>query len=192
MELSLDLNKRYTYADYLTWLDGRRRELVNGFIRMMTPAPKVQHQRISGNLFGELRNIIKKQKGNKCEVFHAPFDVRLPRNGEREDKRIDTVVQPDICIVCDPSKLDERGCLGAPDLVAEIQSFSTAKYDTTLKLELYEAAGVREYWVVYPSEGVEVFLLQPDGKYDSGTRYETGKVPVCIFNGLEIDLSDLF
>jgi Uma2 family endonuclease len=112
-------------------------------------------------------------------------------NGETEDDKIDTVVQPDI-IICDPSNLDERGCLGAPDFVAEVQSFFSAKYDTTIKFKLYEAAGVREYWVVYPSEGVEVFILQPDGKYDEGTRYETGKVPVHIFDGLTIDLNDVF
>jgi Uma2 family endonuclease len=192
MELSLDLNKRYTYADYLTWWDDKRRELVNGFIRMMSPAPKVQHQRINGNLFIELSSIIKKHSG-KCEVFIPPFDVRLPKNGEKEDNRIDTVVQPDICIVCDPSKIDDNGCLGAPDMVIEILSFSTAKYDTTIKFKLYEDAGVREYWIVYPLEkGIEVFVLQPDGKYDSGTRYETGKIPVHIFDGIEIDLKDIF
>ena len=139
------------------------------------------------NLSGELRNIIKKHKG-KCEIFPAPFDVRLPKNGEKEDNRIDTVVQPDICIVCDPAKLDERGCLGAPDFIAEIQSFSTAKYDLNEKLNLYEAVGVREYWVVFTANAVQVFLLQPDGKYDKGTLYETGKVPVHIFDGIEIDL----
>jgi Uma2 family endonuclease len=191
MEFLLDTAKRYTYADYLTWLDDKRRELVDGFIRMMSPAPKVQHQRINGNLFGELRNIIKKHKG-QCEIFSTPFDVRLPKNGEKEDSLIDTVVQPDICIVCDLSKLDERGCLGAPDFIAEIQSLSTARYDMTVKFELYENAGVREYWIVYPLEGIEVFILQPDGKYDSGTKYETGNVPVYIFDGIEIDLKDIF
>jgi Uma2 family endonuclease len=95
--------------------------------------------------------------------------------------------------VCDLSKIDDRGCLGAPDMVIEILSFSTAKYDTTIKFKLYEDAGVREYWIVYPLEkGIEVFVLQPDGKYDSGTRYETGKVPVHIFNDIEIDLIDIF
>jgi Uma2 family endonuclease len=192
MKLSLDLEKRYTYADYLTWWDDKRRELANGFIRLMTPAPRTEHQEISMNLGGELRHIIKKNKG-KCKIFPAPFDVRLPKNGEREDDRIDTVVQPDICIICDPSRLDERGCLGAPDMIVEILSFSTAKYDTGIKFHLYEEAGVREYWIVYPPEkGVEVFILQPDGKYDGGTRYETGKVPVYIFNGIEIDLNDIF
>jgi Uma2 family endonuclease len=191
MELSLDLSKRYTYADYLTWLDDKRRELVNGFIRMMS-APKTRHQEISMNLSGELRNLIKKNKG-KCKIFSAPFDVRLPKNGEKEDNLIDTVVQPDICIVCDPSKLDERGCLGAPDFIAEIQSISTAKYDLNEKFNLYEAVGVREYWVVFPyDKGILQFVLQPDGKYDKGTLYETGKIPVYIFDGIEIDLKEIF
>jgi Uma2 family endonuclease len=117
--------------------------------------------------------------------------VRLPKNGEKEDGRIDTVVQPDVCIVCDPSKIDHRGCLGAPDFIAEVQSLSSAKYDTTEKFSLYEAAGVREYWVVFPLDGVQVFLLQPDGKYDEGTAYEAGKVPVHIFDGLEIDVEEI-
>ena len=137
-------------------------------------------------------HLIKRNKGD-CEVFAAPFDVRLPKNGETEDNQIYTVVQPDICVVCDPSKLDERGCLGAPDLVVEIQSHATAKYDVTAKFDLYEASGVREYWVVYPYEDViEVFLLQPDGKYDDGTKYYSGKIPVHIFDGCEIDLADIF
>jgi Uma2 family endonuclease len=190
MELSLDLNKRYTYADYLTWLDDKRRELINGFIKMMsTPAPL--HQEISMNLSGKLHHIIRKNNG-KCKVYPAPFAVRLPKNGEKEDNRIYTVVQPDICIVCDPSKIDRRGCLGAPDFIVEIQSPSTSKYDLTVKFHLYEASGVREYWIVVPSGTVQVFLLQPDGKYDSGTKYETGKVPVHIFDGIEIDLKDIF
>jgi Uma2 family endonuclease len=192
MELILDPQKRYTYADYLTWWDDKRRELVDGVVRMMTPAPKEKHQAISANLSGELYNIIKKNKG-QCRVYHAPFDVRLPKNGEKEDDKIYTVVQPDVCIVCDPEKLDVRGCLGAPDFIAEILSFSTAKYDITKKFKLYESVGVHEYWIIYPlEEGIEVFLLQPDGKYDEGTRYETGKVPVHIFDGIEIDLKDIF
>jgi Uma2 family endonuclease len=186
-ELILDFNRRYTYADYLTWLDDKRRELVDGFIKMMS-APGTRHQDISMSLSTELNYTIKQRKG-KCKVFAAPFDVRLPQNGEKDDQ-IYTVVQPDICVVCDLSKLDERGCLGAPDLIVEIQSFSTAKYDLTEKFNLYEASGVREYWVVFPQDGVEVFILQPDGKYDKGTKYENRKkVPVHIFDGIEIDLN---
>ncbi|MDR0738329.1 MAG: Uma2 family endonuclease [Prevotellaceae bacterium] len=190
MELSLDLTKRYTYADYYTWWDNTRRELVHGLIKLMSPAPTAEHQRVIGNLHGELRHIIKKHRG-KCEVFVAPFDVRLPKNGEQDDKRIDTVVQPDICIVCDPAKIDRRGCLGAPDFIAEVQSPATTRYDLYEKFALYESSGVREYWVVFPSSGVQVFLLQPDGKYDEGTAYEAGKIPVHIFNGIEIDLEEI-
>ena len=190
MELSLDLSKRYTFADYLTWTDDKMRELVDGFIKMMSK-PKPRHQEIGGLLTAELIYLIKKHKGT-CKVYYE-IDVRLPKNGELEDKKIYTVVSPDISVVCDLSKIDDKGCLGAPDLVVEIQSFSTAKYDLTTKFNLYEASGVREYWVVYPFEkGIEVFLLQPDGKYDDGTKYETGKIPVNIFDGCEINLEDVF
>ena len=189
MELLLDLNKRYTYADYLTWWDDKRRELVNGFIHMMS-APNMQHQEINGELFGELRYIIRKNKGI-CKIFPAPFDVRLPRNGEKEDNQIYTVVQPDICIICDLSKLDEKGCLGAPDFVAEIQSLLSMKYDLVDKFELYEEAGVREYWVVFPEEGITRYILQDNGKFDQGTIYETGEVPIHIFDGQSVSLKDV-
>jgi Uma2 family endonuclease len=190
MELSLDLNKRYTYADYYTWWDNTRRELLHGLIRLMSPAPRPQHQEIVFRMSGVLYRILSRHRGT-CKVFPAPFDVRLPQNGEKEGSLIDTVVQPDLCIVCDLSKLDDRGCLGAPDFIAEVQSLSTSKYDLNEKFALYEASGVREYWVVFPAEGVQVFLLQPDGRYDKGTAYESGKIPVHIFNGLEIDVKEI-
>jgi len=192
MELALDLKKRYTYADYLTWADEKIRELMDGFIKIMSPSPSTKHQAVTGNLFANIHRFIKKNKG-KCKVFASPFDVRLPKNGEKADEQIYNVVQPDICVVCDPLKIDKRGCLGAPDLVIEVQSFSSARYDLTEKFDLYEASGVREYWVVFPyEEGVMVFLLQPDRKYDQGTKYESGKVPVHIFGDYEIDFMDIF
>ena len=192
MELLLDMKKRYSYADYLTWADDKMRELIDGFIKIMSPAPSTIHQRTSVKLITRLSITIEKNKG-KCEVFVAPFDVRLPQNGEKTDEQIYNVVQPDICVVCDPSKIDERGCVGAPDLIIEIQSFSTAKYDLTQKFNLYESSGVREYWVVYPYEkGIEVFLLQPNGKYNEGTKYDKGKIPIHIFDGSEIDFKDIF
>jgi Uma2 family endonuclease len=191
MELILDLKKRYTYADYMTWADDKVRELIDGFIKIMSPAAKPIHQRVSVELISELRTFVKKNKGN-CKVYHD-IDVRFPKNGEVSDNKIFDVVQPDICVICDPTKIDDNGCIGAPDLVVEIQSFSTAKYDLNEKFKLYETYGVREYWVVYPREGgIEVFLLQSDGKYDNGTRYERGKIPVTIFNGYEIDFEDIF
>jgi len=190
--LKLDESKRYTYADYLTWLDDKRRELINGFIHLMS-APMRAHAHVSVELSTLIRTFIKKRKG-KCHIYHAPFDVRLPLNNETENNKIYNVVQPDICVICDLSKLDEKGCIGAPDLIVEVLSPSTLKYDWNYKFNLYEAAGVREYWIVDPiAKAVNAFLLQPEGKYDLGTVYEYHqKAPVHIFKGLEIDLNELF
>jgi len=192
--LNLDETKRYTYADYLTWFDDKRRELIDGFIRLMSPAPSTRHAKISIKLVHRLVTFIEKRKGD-CELFHAPFDVRLPNNKrETVDDKIYTVVQPDICLVCDLSKIDDKGCIGAPDLVIEIQSPSTTRYDAIEKYAVYEKAGVPEYWLVYPIEGeVIVYVLQKTGKYDRGTTYKyDDKVPVKALKGLTIDLEDLF
>ena len=193
MELLLDLNKRYTYADYLTWLDDKTRELIHGFIKMMSPAPSSAHAEVNTQIILHLASIVKKSKG-KCKVFTAPFDVRLPRQEETMDDKIDTVVQPDICVICDLSKLDDRGCCGAPDMIVEILSPSTIKNDVVDKFALYEASGVKEYWIVHPKDkAISVFLLQEDGKYDAGTLYEfEGKVPVHVFGNYQIDLNDIF
>jgi len=190
--LDLDESMRYTYADYLTWFDDKRRELINGFIHLMS-APIRTHAEISAELITSIRTFINKRKG-KCRAYHAPFDVRLPKNNETAYDKIDTVVQPDICVICDLSKLDEKGCVGAPDLIVEVLSPSTFRKDRGYKFNLYELHGVREYWLVDPKEKtVNVFLLQPDGRYDSGTVYECNqKAPVRIFEGLEINLKKLF
>jgi len=192
MELSLDINKRYTYADYLTWFDGVRRELIEGFIKML-PAPRRAHAEVSSNITWYLESVVRKNK-SKCKVYYAPFDVRFPKHGETAYDQIDTVVQPDICVVCDLSKLDERGCCGAPNMIVEILSPSTGKKDMNEKFALYEEHGVKEYWIVYPNDkAVHVFLLQEDGKYNAGTTYELeGKVPVHIFDNYLIDLDDIF
>ncbi len=193
MELSLDLKKRYTYADYLTWMDDVRRELINGFIKLMSPAPRMRHADVSYNISWYLGAIIKQNK-EKCKIFNAPFDVRFPKQGETADDKIDTVVQPDICVVCDLSKLDDRGCCGAPDMIVEVLSPSTHKKDITEKFDLYEASGVKEYWIVHPYEKVvQVFLLQENGKYDEGTTYEWGgNIPVYIFNNHLVAFEDIF
>ena len=192
--LDLDLTKRYTYADYLTWFDDVPRELINGFIYVMS-APIRVHAQISAVLFAYLMTfVLKKKKRHKCYIYHAPFDVRLPIEGSIEDDQIYNVIQPDICVVCDVTKLDKRGCIGAPDLIVEVISPSSTKKDWNFKFNLYEKAGVREYWIVSPkAKTVNVFLLQPDGKYDWGTEYDCDqKAPVHIFEGLEIDLNELF
>lgn len=194
MDIILDDKKRYTYADYLTWLDDKRRELLDGFIRLMSPAPTTTHAQISRMIFVSFVIYIEKNNG-KCQAFAAPFDVRLPKKpDEISDNKIYTVVQPDICIVCDESKIDERGCLGAPDMVVEITSVSSQKYDFNDKFNLYEVAGVKEYWIVSPKErAVNVFILQDDGKYDRGTAYEKEmEIPVKTLSGLTFITAKIF
>ncbi|MDR1022483.1 MAG: Uma2 family endonuclease [Prevotellaceae bacterium] len=192
MELTLDMSRQYTYADYLQWLDDKRRELINGFIRIMS-SPATTHARVVNRLNITLSYFISRHNG-KCEVFVAPFDVRLPKNGEKDDNKIFSVVQPDIVVVCDPSKIDEKGCLGAPDMVVEVLSPSTRKYDLNEKFNLYEASGVKEYWIVEPFvKDVAVFLLQENGRYAERAIYRSGaKIPVQTLPGLEVDTEKLF
>jgi Uma2 family endonuclease len=173
-------------------MDEKRRELIDGFIHLMS-APLRVHQRVSALLFSFVDKYIDNRKG-KCHIYYAPFDVRFPKNNETADDKIYDVVQPDICVICDLSKLDDKGCIGAPDLIVEILSPSTTMHDCVTKFELYEKNGVKEYWLVVPHQKtVKVFLLQSNGKYDLGTLYEYHqKAPVHIFEGLEIDLKELF
>ena len=191
--LNLDLNKRYSYADYLTWMDDVRRELYDGFIKLMTPAPSRLHQKISTNLTRVIGNFLIRKE---CEVYHAPSDVRFPKNKDsKSDKQVYTVLQPDIYIVCDHSKLDDRGCLGAPDLVIEIISAKNSKRDVKDKFEIYQEHGVREYWIINPNdENVTVFVLDDKGKFQFVGMYaEDDKIPVNIFNGdLKVDLTEVF
>jgi len=177
-------NEYYTYKDYLAWPDDVRYELVGGVPYMMSPAPTRAHQRISGELFRQLGNYLK---GKPCEVYAAPFDVRM---SAAEDE--DTVVQPDIVVVCDESKLDERGAAGAPDMVVEIISPSSTQRDRGTKYELYERVGVREYWIVdADARLVEVHALA-DGAYKKTAFPDPAMVPVGIFGGdLEIDFSEI-
>ena len=143
--MTSNAQQRYTYADYITWPEDMRYELYNGIAHELLPAPSRKHQEVSANLVFEFKRITQKRP---CRIFHAPFDVRLPNSmTETADEQIVTVVQPDIVVVCDPKKLDERGCLGAPDLIVEILSPSTAKHDIDEKFLLYERAGVLEYWL---------------------------------------------
>ncbi|MEM9932284.1 MAG: Uma2 family endonuclease [Bacteroidota bacterium] len=160
----LDVSKQYTYADYLSWQFDEMIELIRGKIFLMSPAPGLSHQRISSNLHRIIANHFFQQK---CQVFHAPFDVRLPLAATQEAyDQVDTVVQPDICVVCDEAKLDEKGCAGAPDWIIEIISPSTASKDLTEKFELYQSSGVKEYWIVYPEGSVYAYALDEKGKYE--------------------------
>jgi len=190
--LNLDLTKRYTYADYLTWFDNVRRELIDGFISLMSPAPSNKHQKVSNDLNGFIWNYLR---GKKCQIRQAPFDVRLPKNkSENHNQLIYNVVQPDICIICDPLKLDDKGCIGAPDMIVEILSSSSSKHDIQTKSQLYQDNGVKEYWIVFPYEKVvEVFLLDENSKYISQGKFaEDELVKVNIFEDLHIDLAEIF
>lgn len=138
----------YTFADCLTWGENERIEIINGDAVMMAP-PTRAHQKISGELFRQLANFLE---GKKCEVYAAPFAVRLFEKEGDSPESVDTMVEPDISVVCDHGKLDKHGCKGAPDFVVEILSPSTQRHDRLVKLDLYQRAGVREYWIVDPSK----------------------------------------
>ncbi len=190
----LDFKKQYTYADYLNWRVSERLELIKGWIYKMSPAPKTKHQESSGELFYAFKHFMKSTH-KKCKIFDAPFDVRLKRNKDQNDE-IDTVVQPDICIVCDLEKLDDAGCLGAPDLIVEVLSDSTAKKDYNEKFNIYEENKVKEYWIVNPAtKTIEVFSLI-DEKYESlGLFSESeGQKEVAgnLFPEMKISLKTIF
>ncbi|MBV6645181.1 MAG: Uma2 family endonuclease [Cyclobacteriaceae bacterium] len=186
----LEPEATYSYADYLRWVFEERVELIKGKLFPMSPAPRRVHQKISITIATEFSLFLK---GRPCEVYYAPFDVRLPNSKSATDDQILTVVQPDICVICDPAKLDEAGCLGAPDLIVEILSPSTAEKDLKDKYLLYEEHGVKEYWVVYPDEAIiEVFTLQ-DGSYSEGRKCFIGdQVRSQVILDFEMSLEDIF
>lgn len=177
----------FTYADYLTWDDGQRWELIDGQAYCMTPAPNRRHQAWLGELFVQFYTYLE---GKPCQVYLAPFDVRFSESAEDGDDEIDTVVQPDIVVVCDQNKLDDRGAKGAPDLVVEILSPSTSKRDITVKYELYQRHGVKEYWLLYPNEKLlQLYRLGDDGRFGVPQAFgPEDRVQVPLLGELEIDL----
>ena len=184
----LDPNGTYTYADYLTWRFDEYVELFRGKLRRMSPAPKRLHQRIAGRIFGELENFLRRKS---CDVYIAPFDVRLPKPGAKE---IYTVVQPDVCIVCDRTKLDDAGCIGAPDTIIEVLSKGNVTRDVREKFSLYEESGVREYWIVVPGEKtISCFVLDAEGKYQpSGEYADPGPIPVASLPNYSMQWETIF
>ncbi len=185
---------KYTYADYLTWPDDERWEIIDGVAYAMSPAPTYRHQAISRNLGFLIHAFLKDQS---CEMLLAPLDVRLPSPIHLVDnpKEQYTVVQPDLIVVCDKEKLNDRGCYGAPDLLVEILSPSTTHKDLKIKYELYQRHGVKEYWIVYPEEGViEIHIFdQAMGKYAPALEYKNqDKIECRLLSGLTIPLSEVF
>jgi Uma2 family endonuclease len=181
---------KFTYADYLNWPGEERWELIGGVPYAMSPAPSADHQSILLEISRQLATYLLDKD---CRAFPAPFDVRLAA-GDEKDEDINNVVQPDIVIVCDKSKLDKRGYQGVPAMIVEIISPSTAKKDLGEKYDLYERYGVKEYWIVFPLDQVlDVYLLDETGKYQKAGSFEKGaRVKPSIFKDLEIDLDLVF
>jgi Uma2 family endonuclease len=191
MESAAGVNEAFfSYRDYQTWDKGERWEIIRGEASLMTPAPPRRHQEISVELARQFSNFLLEKT---CRLYTAPFDVRLGYELER-DEDIQTVVQPDISVVCDRARLDEKGCLGAPDLIVEILSPGTSRRDWKEKFSLYEEFGVREYWIVDPpGQTVVVFSLGADGRYGRPTVYtEDDKISVSLLEGLVIELGSVF
>jgi Uma2 family endonuclease len=187
----LDLKQRYSYADYLTWQFSERIELLKGYIRQMA-APSTKHQRVAFRLERILGNHFD---GKTCEVFHAPFDVRLDNRKKSllQEKEVFTVVQPDICIVCDETKIDTRGCNGAPELIIEILSPNNSATDIKDKYELYAEAGVTEYWIVYPQEEhIQQYVLVNENYQLHEVVQRNEKIIPYLFPDLVIDLEKIF
>lgn len=180
----------YSYRDYLTWNMDEMVELIKGKVfKKAAAAPNRLHQRLSIHLASEFFQFLK---GKTCEVYEAPFDVRFPTKTNKNEE-IFTVVQPDICVICDPKKLDAAGCLGAPDLIAEILSPGNNQKELKIKYELYEEVGVLEYWIIYPTEQSLIIHSLVSGKYHPSRPYTIGDTveSKCI-QGFQIDLTELF
>lgn len=189
----LDLNSTYTYADYLTWKFEQTVEIIKGKIFKMTPAPKTVHQTISRNLTGVFWSYFRKKD---CRFFEAPFDVRLldSNKSHKANKEIYTVIQPDLCVICDVTKIDENGCLGAPDFIIEILSKGNSKIEMQIKYNLYQESGVKEYWIVDPEhEIVHQFVADETEKYQLIKMFSTDDiVSPALFPDFKIDLKDVF
>jgi Uma2 family endonuclease len=189
----LDLSQTYSYSDYLTWRFEEAVELIKGKIMLMSPAPNVEHQRIERKL---LVAIDRHLQDKKCEIFPAPFDVRLydRRKSLLASQDIHTVVQPDLCVICRPELLDKQGCNGAPDWMIEILSKGNSKKDMKIKYELYAESGVTEYWLVYPEQwAVHQFVLNEQGAYELKAMYADDDFAVpYLFPDLSIDVGSLF
>ncbi|MET7256861.1 Uma2 family endonuclease [Dyadobacter jiangsuensis] len=185
------MNGTYTYADYLLWQFEERLELIKGKIFKMSPAPNTRHQVISTNLQGNLFIYLKDQP---CRLFSAPFDVRLfdSKKSALANRDIYTVVQPDLCVICDGTKLDEKGCLGAPDLVIEILSPGNSQKEMYNKFLLYQECGVREYWLVDSDRNAVLsYVLNETGRY-VGLPPAVKALQSAIFPDLKIDLDKIF
>jgi Uma2 family endonuclease len=186
----LDASLTYSYSSYLNWLFPERVELIKGKIFKMSPAPSRVHQEVAGNIFLKLGNFLE---GKPCKIYSAPFDVRFPKES-KADKDVYTVLQPDICVICDKGKLDARGCIGAPDLVVEVLSPGNTKMELLNKYHVYEEFGVKEYWVVSQSDqSILIYTLNDSGKFQPSKIFtHSEKITSSVLPGFELELDDVF
>ncbi|MFD2037612.1 Uma2 family endonuclease [Belliella marina] len=179
----------YSYADYLSWDLEEMVELIKGKIFKQAAAPRRIHQEVS---FKVARIIADFLEGKKCKTFIAPFDVRLPVQSKKNED-IYTVVQPDICVICDLEKLDEMGCVGAPDLIIEILSPGNNQKELINKYEVYEESGVKEYWIIHPTEQTVMMYFLIDGKFQPSRLFTVGhKIKSSVIDGFELELEKVF
>lgn len=185
----LDMNKAYTYADYLQWTFKERVELIKGKIFKMSPAPNPMHQAVAMEMSGLLWSFLR---GKECRVYPAPFDVRLPVQSESSEQT-STVVQPDISVVCDPAKIDAKGCTGAPDIVVEILSPSNNEKELRYKFDIYEQSGVKEYWVVFPAEKTVIVYTLRQRRFEGSRPFTSGdSVSSAVLTGFSMEVGGLF
>lgn len=188
MGLALRDTDYHTYGDYLAWPEDVRYELIDGVAYLLAPAPLVDHQRVAGEIF---RQVATALQNNACQAFIAPVDVRLPKAVE-QDERIDTVVQPDVLVVCDEAKIDSRGVRGAPDWVVEVLSPATAGHDQIVKRRIYERAGVREYWMVHPTDRVLTIYRLEGGTFGKpDVMMLEGETQVTVLPGVVVAWDEL-
>lgn len=181
----LDFAKEYTYADYIKWQLKESIELIKGKISLMSPAPVRFHQKISMTLSAKIYRFLE---NHPCEVYTAPFDVRLTNKDGKE-----SVVQPDISVICDISKLDERGCVGSPDIVIEILSPSNHKKEMDIKFDLYQESGVKEYWIVEPNNKTVLMYVLENEKFIGLKPFSEGQmVTSTVLQGFSVSVDDIF
>ena len=186
----VDESLTYSYAHYLNWLFDERVELIKGKIFKMSPAPSRVHQEIFGAMFNPIYSFLKNKP---CKVYGAPFDVRFPKTS-KADKDVFTVLQPDICVICDLTKLDDKGCIGAPDIIVEILSPGNNKKELLNKYQVYQEFGVKEYWVVSQSDqSILIYTLDATGKFQPSKIFTLSEeIRSSVLPGFVLKLDDVF
>ncbi len=183
----LDLTKTYNYSDYLLFRFQERVEIIKGYIIKMSPAPSRNHQTVSQNLNFRIYSYFSNEL---CSVYVAPFDVRLP---VKSINKLTTVVQPDLCVICDENKLDSKGCDGAPDLIVEILAPKNSKHDVDTKFNLYQESGVKEYWIVQTEQRIVLVYSLKNDEYIGSKPYGEGEtIKSILFPEMKILVDDVF